>query len=224
MASDTVSLFEIGSAALSLPSSGVASVLSLGSGALSLLWLAGRGTPCISGADPLERFESAAGLATVLLDADAAERAAMIHALGNGIRRHMERSLGPNLLSELRAAHFELTDGIAAAFCEGDDRDDRDGPFREGRRLMRTLMQTNGHEMQPLFNEARRHWDRGVCDAVYDSLDPRRFVRDACYRAGVSHARSLDRRGGIGEARQAHARLERERVLRHQVGAVAVKR
>lgn len=221
MASETVSLFEIGSAALSLPPTGVASVLSLGSGALSLLWLSNRGTPCISGSDPLARFESAAGLAVVLLEADATERAAMIRALGEGIRPHMERSLGPNLLSELRSAHGELADGIAAAFCRGGD---REGPFREGRRLMRTLMQTNGHEMQPLFNEAQRHWDRGVYDAVHGALDARCFVRDACYRAGVEHARALDRSSRIAEARHSHKRLERERVLRHQVGAVAVKR
>lgn len=221
MPSETVSLFEIGSAALSLPSTGVASALSLGSGVLSLLWLSSRGTPCISGSDPLARFESAAGLATVLLEASAGERRAMVDALGKGIRPHMERTLGPHLLSELRSAHGELADGIAAAFRGGAD---REGPFREGRRLMRTLMQTNGHEMQPLFNESQRHWDRGVCDAVYESLDPRRFVRDACYRAGVEHARAVDRSARIDLARQAHARLERERVIRHQVGAVAVKR
>ena len=221
MASETVSLFEIGSAALSLPSSGVASMLSLGSGALSLLWLSSRGTPCVSGSDPLQRFESAAGLAAVLLEASEGERAALIDALGAGVAPHMNRSIGPNLMSELRSAHLELADGIAAAFCGGPE---REGPFREGRRLMRTLMQTNGHEMQPLFNEAQRHWDRGVCDATHGVIDTRRFVRDACYRAGVERARAIDPQTRIAEARRSHARLERDRVLRHQVGAVALNR
>ncbi len=221
MPSDTVSLFELGSAALSLPPTGVASILSLGSGALSLLWLSSKGTDCICGVDPLARFESAAGLSAVLLEADPSERAALIHALGDGIRPHMERTLGPNFISELRAAHFELADGIAAAFC---GHEDREGPFQQGRRLMRTLMQTNGHEMQPLFNEARVHFDRGLCDATYNSIDGRRFVRDACYRAGVGYGRSIREARRVEEAREAHARLERDRVLRHQVGGVADKR
>lgn len=221
MPSETVSLFEIGSAALSLPSSGVASALSLGSGALSALWLTSRGTVCVSGSDPLERFESAIGLSAVVLEADVAERAAVIHALGDGVREHMNQPLDESLRGELRATHFEIADGIAAAFCGGLD---REGPFRHGRRLMRTLMQTNGHEMQPLFNEAQRHWDRGVCDSTQGHVDARKFVRDACYRCGVERARSLERPAQIAEARRALARLERERVLRHQVGPVAVKR